>query len=741
MKTELINYHYLFKKININKIIFLIILFITYSNTYSATRYVNYNASGANNGASWANAFTSLQSAFDVATSGDQIWIAKGTYVPSYDYGLGGGNRYYHFRLTDGVAIYGGFAGTETAISQRATYGEGEANETILSGDLNGDDSGLSNISDNCYHVIYNPSGTTLTISTTVDGLSIVGGNSNTPGGIGGLIYFDQDNKTAKLVGVTLRYASAWSAGAAIALNNSSIELENCYMHEVVSTHGVFQTIGSTNIRIKNTKFRDCYAHNGDGAVFFSNASTVTVSNCLFYDNLAHGNAGVISNSWSNFTFNNCTFSNNRSSTSGVLYSSVGNTTFNNCIMYNNNKNEYNQDHFKVFLIDNGSSLTFNYSCYELTANYLTSNNGSTSNLTNNNITSDPLFVDGANDDYRLSYNSPCLDAGNNSYISETYDVRGASYSRKLNKSSGISGTVDIGSYEFKAGYDALTITHNSLSSKKGKSVKANASFLATAVPSVTAAGYVWSTSSGPTIALTTKTSSLPSSSSFTDDITGLSYGTTYYLKAYATNSVATYYSDEIIFTTYTSEQEIETLAPNDGDGDNDGTPDSEQSNVASLKNNFTDKYITIKSLNGNSITNTEIQSASDDNQYYYPGSLSKFTISGSTARVKLYFHNVSSLHGYSYRKKKANGGFFNFTNYTFDTEVINGKTVATATLNLTDGGPEDYDGVVNGVIVDPGGPAILSSVASIPVWDDVSRYSFLLILLVFGLYKLKKNI
>lgn len=43
-----------------------------------ATIFVKADAAGANNGASWADAFKELQSALAVAVSGDQIWVAAG---------------------------------------------------------------------------------------------------------------------------------------------------------------------------------------------------------------------------------------------------------------------------------------------------------------------------------------------------------------------------------------------------------------------------------------------------------------------------------------------------------------------------------------------------------------------------------------------------------------------------------------------------------------------------------------
>src|SRR5687767_681524 len=97
------------------------------------TCYVDASAGGLNDGTDWTNAYTSLQSA--LADSCTDIWVAAGTYKPHAS------DRTVSFALETGTAIYGGFEGDETLLSQR----DWEANVTILSGDLNGDDSGFTN--------------------------------------------------------------------------------------------------------------------------------------------------------------------------------------------------------------------------------------------------------------------------------------------------------------------------------------------------------------------------------------------------------------------------------------------------------------------------------------------------------------------------------------------------------------------------------------------------------------------
>ncbi len=66
----------------------------------------------------------------------------------------------------------------------------------------------------------------------------------------------------------------------------------------------------------------------------------------------------------------------------------------------------------------------------------------------------------------------------------------------------------------------------------------------------VTARGVCWSTSSNPTIVLSTKTIDGSGIGSFTSSITGLLAATTYYVRGYATNSVGTAYGNQVVFTT-----------------------------------------------------------------------------------------------------------------------------------------------------------------------------------------------
>jgi hypothetical protein len=83
----------------------------------TSTIYVKHDANGAGDGTNWANAFPSLSVACEAAASFPQdspkeIWIARGTYTP-----WGTADNY--FRIVSGTSYIGGFAGNETAKSER----------------------------------------------------------------------------------------------------------------------------------------------------------------------------------------------------------------------------------------------------------------------------------------------------------------------------------------------------------------------------------------------------------------------------------------------------------------------------------------------------------------------------------------------------------------------------------------------------------------------------------------------
>jgi len=105
-----------------------------------AASIIRVTTGGATSGAcgsAWGAACGLQHALNDIAVSGDELWVAAGTYKPTAD-----NSRSATFQLKNGVGVYGGFAMTETLRSQR----NWTANVTVLSGDIgaagnNGDNS------------------------------------------------------------------------------------------------------------------------------------------------------------------------------------------------------------------------------------------------------------------------------------------------------------------------------------------------------------------------------------------------------------------------------------------------------------------------------------------------------------------------------------------------------------------------------------------------------------------------
>ena len=124
--------------------------------------HVDAAATAYKTGTSWANAYTDLQSALARARAGcgSEIWVAAGTYKPTTD----PDDEYGTFQLPDGVPLYGGFAGNETARDRRNWL----QNETILTGDIDGD--GQHAAHNNTSHYVVTASDIN---NATIDGFTI----------------------------------------------------------------------------------------------------------------------------------------------------------------------------------------------------------------------------------------------------------------------------------------------------------------------------------------------------------------------------------------------------------------------------------------------------------------------------------------------------------------------------------------------------------------------------------------
>ncbi|MEK7395343.1 MAG: right-handed parallel beta-helix repeat-containing protein, partial [Candidatus Poribacteria bacterium] len=241
----------------------------TIANAYSI-HYVDGSKNG--NGSSWANANKYLQDALFNASSGDEIWVAKGTYYPDEGAGQTNDARASTFQLISGVSLYGGFFGNETSLSQRNWTN----NPTILSGDL--DQSGIIHSEDDDwehYHAYYSDAYHVVTgaNNAVLDGFTITRGRAlNDP------------------------YSVPLTSGGGMYNNNSSPTVTNCIFLKNTATHGA----GMYNDNSSSPTVTDCtFSRNGadvGGGMTNMFSSSSTVTNCIFDSNDAYSGAGGMSN-------------------------------------------------------------------------------------------------------------------------------------------------------------------------------------------------------------------------------------------------------------------------------------------------------------------------------------------------------------------------------------------------------------------------------------------------------------
>lgn len=206
-------------------------------------------------------------------------------------------------------------------------------------------------------------------------------------------------------------------------------------------------------------------------------------------------------------------------------------------------------------------------------------------------------------------------------------------------------------------------------------------------------------------------------------------------------NGVAGTYSDSQSYSLVVGEPDadndgisdaVENAGPNGGDANGDGTADSSQPGVATTTNPVTSGYTTVESSSG-TVANYSVQDEANlptqNNDADFPVGLNSFNITGlangATETVTVYFDQQYDTSSWVYMKYDSYDSSYTDMSsiVTYNTAVVGGQTVTTATYALTDGGPYDEDGIANGTIVDPAGPAVLelADTGSSPIYPIIA--------------------
>jgi hypothetical protein len=318
--------------------------------------YVDDDATGANNGSSWQDAYDYLQDALADANSADkpvEIRVAQGIYKPNQGAGITPGDRTATFQLINSATLRGGYAGfrePDPNVRDIKLY------ETILSGDLDGNDVNVDDPCDllteptraeNSYHVV---TGNRTDETAVLDGFTIAAGRAferrpsgpldvvenNWGGGminIGGsptLAHCSFNNNAAFGGGGGVCNTVGTYVGADI-----SPTLTNCTL---VGNSAGFAGGGVYNgshcsATLTNCMFNRNWAWCGGG---MCEASRSELVNCIFSNNLATRSGGGMCNDVSRPMVIGCTFSENVAAAGGGMSNGYSSPVLINCTFSGN---------------------------------------------------------------------------------------------------------------------------------------------------------------------------------------------------------------------------------------------------------------------------------------------------------------------------------------------------------------------------------------------------------------------
>jgi hypothetical protein len=386
--------------------------------------YVDADATGANNGSSWESAYKFLQDGLADANSSAkpvEIRVAQGIYKPDKGTGITPGDRMATFQLINGVTIKGGYAGFgEPDLDARDI----DIYETILSGDLNGDDTGGwwdPSRGENTYHVV---TGSETIDNAIIDGFTITAGYARTVsvpgfGGGGGMCNF-WGNPTVvncTFLGNAAEVPTGSNGGGGGMYNYlSKPTVVKC---KFVGNWGNGWGGGMMNMHsepiVSMCTFNENIATDYGGGVFVNSSSRPRLINCVFAANSAKNGGAVATMNEGDTEILNCTFTGNSANYDhggAVRAGWYGSVHLVNCILWGNTSEDGSQIQLK------DASVVLNFCDVEGGKDGVY-DPFNMSVWGSGNINADPLFVDANNRDYHLLSDSPCINAGDPNYVPE----------------------------------------------------------------------------------------------------------------------------------------------------------------------------------------------------------------------------------------------------------------------------------------------------------------------------------
>lgn len=380
--------------------------------------YVDETATGANDGSSWADAYTDLQDALAVGAN-MTIHIAEGTYLPT-----SGTQRGTSFDIPTGATLLGGYP------SGGAATRDADANLTTLSGDIDG----VPGYAGNSYHVVKLSNVT----DVTLDGLDIKDGSADSSTSFG-----------------RARGGGIYSVGSSCTITNTTIR-----RNKAVYGGGMFATL-SPNITLNGCEIKLNEAGNG-AALYHSNQTNMYINSCTILGNNSTIRCAIEVNNSLFTEINNSVIADNVSKNANAI-GFIATNRDQSCNIYNTTILGEAKDR-ALLSIQTGNNDVLDLNIYNsiiahqnasYTKNVVIFNNG-TLNFTTTNCyvqgasiagtTSNNLYEDTAGDlmlnsDYSLDPCSPAVNAGNNANVNSLpVDIAG--------NARIFDNTVDIGAYE-----------------------------------------------------------------------------------------------------------------------------------------------------------------------------------------------------------------------------------------------------------------------------------------------------